>query len=226
VSARAEASIATSTEGRHRRIAGRLVIATHNAGKLREIRELLDPYGVEAVSAADLGLAEPEETGTGFLDNARIKACAAAAAAGLPALADDSGLAVDALDGAPGIYSARWAGADRDFGHAMRMVEEKLRERGAEAPHQRRAHFVCALCVAWPDGHVEEFEATVDGTLVWPPRGENGFGYDPMFLPDRQSRTFGEMPSEEKHGLPPRGAGLSHRARAFRMFAEACLERH
>jgi len=143
----------------------------------------------------------------------------------LPALADDSGLAVDALGGAPGIQSARWAGPDRDFERAMRAIEKKLRERHAGTPHERRARFVCALCVAWPDGHVEEFEAAVDGTLVWPPRGDKGFGYDPMFLPDGQSRTFGEMPSEEKHGLPPRGAGLSHRARAFRKLAEACLER-
>jgi XTP/dITP diphosphohydrolase len=226
VSAHAATSIANSRAGKHRQITGRLVVATHNAGKLREIRELLMPYGVEAVSAAELGLAEPEETGRSFLENARIKACAAAAASGLPALADDSGLAVDALDGAPGIHSARWAGSDRDFGRAMRMVEDKLRERGARSPHERKAHFVCALCVAWPDRHVEEFEAAVDGKLVWPPRGDQGFGYDPMFLPDGHSRTFGEMSSEEKHGLPPRGAGLSHRARAFRRLAEACLERH
>jgi XTP/dITP diphosphohydrolase len=225
VSAHAATSIANSRAGKHRQITGHLVVATHNAGKLREIRELLVPYGVEAVSAAELGLPEPEETGKSFLENARIKACAAAAASGSPALADDSGLAVDALDGAPGIHSARWAGADRDFGRAMRLVEDKLRERGARAAHERRAHFVCALCAAWPDGHVEEFEAAVDGTLVWPPRGDQGFGYDPMFLPDGHSRTFGEMSSEEKHGLPPRGAGLSHRARAFRKLAEACLER-
>jgi XTP/dITP diphosphohydrolase len=224
VSARPPTSSA-SARGSHRQITGRIVIATHNAGKLREIRELVAPYGIDVVSAAELKLPEPEETGTTFLENARIKACAAAAGASLPALADDSGLAVDALGGAPGIHSARWAGADRDFGRAMRMVEEKLRERGAATASERRAHFVCALCVAWPDGHVEEFEATVDGTLVSPPRGHKGFGYDPMFLPDGQSRTFGEMPSEEKHGLPPKGAGLSHRARAFRKFAGACLER-
>jgi XTP/dITP diphosphohydrolase len=142
---------------------------------------------------------------------------------GLPAFADDSGLTVDALDGEPGIYSARWAGPNKDFGRAMRTIEDKLRARGAETPDRRRAHFVCALCLAWPDGHVEEFEATVDGTLVWPPRGEQGFGYDPMFRPDGHGRTFGEMSSEEKHGLPPRGKGLSHRARAFVKLAEACL---
>lgn len=207
----------------HRRISGRLVIATHNPGKLREMRELLMPHGVEAVSAGDLGLPEPEETGTSFAENARIKAYAAAAASGLPAFADDSGLAVDALDGEPGIYSARWAGADKDFGRAIQAVEDKLSARGAHAPSRRTAHFVSALCVAWPDGHVEEFAATVDGTLVWPPRGDQGFGYDPMFLPDGHARTFGEMGSEEKHGLPPKGRGLSHRARAFLKLAEACL---
>jgi XTP/dITP diphosphohydrolase len=208
----------------HRRIAGRLVIATHNAGKLREMRELLLPYGIEAVSAGELRLPEPEETGKSFAENARIKACAAATAAGLPAFADDSGLAVDALDGNPGIYSARWAGPDKDFRLAMQTVEDELRSRGAQAPSQRKAHFVSALCVAWPDGHVEAFEARVDGTLVWPPRGERGFGYDPMFLPDGHSRTFGEMAGEEKHGLPPKGRGLSHRARAFLKLAEACLD--
>lgn len=207
----------------HRQITGRLVIATHNPGKLHEMRELLAPYGIDAVSAGELGLAEPEETGTSFGENARIKALAAAKASGLPAFADDSGLAVDALGGAPGIHSARWAGAAKDFQHAMRRVEDELRARGALTSQRRRAHFVSALCVAWPDGHVEEFEATVDGALVWPPRGALGFGYDPMFLPDGHARTFGEMPSEEKHGLPPRGKGLSHRARAFVKLAAACL---
>ena len=210
-------------ETTHRRIAGRLVIATHNPGKLAEMRELLAPYGIEATSAGDLGLHEPDETGMTFRDNARIKAEAASKATGLPAFADDSGIAVDGLDGAPGIYSARWAGPNKDFARAMGMIDEKLRERGATAPADRRAHFVSALCVAWPDGHLEEFEARVDGTLVWPPRGDQGFGYDPMFLPDGHARTFGEMPSEEKHGLPPRGKGLSHRARAFVKLAEACL---
>jgi XTP/dITP diphosphohydrolase len=168
-------------------------------------------------------LTEPDETGTTFRDNARIKAEAAAKATGLPAFADDSGLVVDALGGNPGIYSARWAGPDKNFARAMAMIEGRLQERGAVKPADRRAHFVSALCVAWPDGHVEEVEARVDGTLVWPPRGDQGFGYDPMFLPDGHTRTFGEMPSEEKHGLPPRGKGLSHRARAFLKLAETCL---
>jgi XTP/dITP diphosphohydrolase len=202
-----------------------VVIATHNDGKLKEMRDLLALYGVEAVSAGELGLDEPEETGTTFRENARIKAAAAARAAGLPAFADDSGLAVDALNGEPGIYSARWAGPGKDFSAAMQKVDTLLRERGAIAPDARRAHFVSALCLAWPDGHVEEFEARVDGTLVWPPRGTQGFGYDAMFLPDGQQRTFGEMSADEKHGLPPRGRGLSHRARAFVKLAEACLER-
>ncbi|MGA8653594.1 MAG: RdgB/HAM1 family non-canonical purine NTP pyrophosphatase [Xanthobacteraceae bacterium] len=207
----------------HRRITGRLLIATHNPGKLAELRELVAPYQIDAISAGDMGLSEPEESGTTFRANARIKAEAAAKAAGLPAFADDSGLVVDALDSAPGIYSARWAGPDKNFQAAMEMVEQKLGERGATTPAQRSAHFVSALCVAWPDGHVEEFEGRVDGTIVWPPRGEMGFGYDPIFLPDGHVRTFGEMPSEEKHGLPPKGRGLSHRARAFLKLAEACL---
>jgi XTP/dITP diphosphohydrolase len=207
----------------HRRIAGRLVIATHNPGKLAEMRDLLAPYGIDATSAGELGLPEPDETGMTFRDNARIKARAAAEATGLPAFADDSGLVVDALDGEPGIYSARWAGPDKDFRRAMETIEEKLRDRAAATPERRKTHFVSALCVAWPDGHLEEFEARVDGALVWPPRGDKGFGYDPMFLPDGHDRTFGEMPSEEKHGLPPHGRGLSHRARAFVKLAEACL---
>jgi XTP/dITP diphosphohydrolase len=208
----------------HRRIRNRLVIATHNSGKLAEMRELLAPHGVEAVSAADLSLAEPEETGHSFAANARIKAVAAANAAGLAAFADDSGLAVDALGGAPGIYSARWAADNKDFAAAMARIERLLQERAATQGPQRKAHFVSALCVAWPDGHVEEVEARVEGTLVWPPRGSAGFGYDPMFLPDGHSRTFGEMTSIEKHGLPPLGKGLSHRARAFVKLAEICLE--
>jgi XTP/dITP diphosphohydrolase len=207
----------------HRPITGRIVIATHNPGKLAEMRELLSVYGVEAVSAGELRLAEPEENGKNFRDNARIKAQAAAAAAGLPAFADDSGLVVDALGGEPGIHSARWAGPDKDFTRAMATIESMLRERGATRPAQRKAHFVSALCVAWPDGYMEEFEAAVDGTLVAPPRGTRGFGYDPMFLPDDHTRTFGEMDSTEKHGLPPLGTGLSHRARAFLELVEACL---
>jgi XTP/dITP diphosphohydrolase len=213
-----------SSVGR-RPIEGRLVIATHNPGKLAEMRGLLAPYGIEVTSAAELKLDEPDETGMTFRDNARIKALAAATAAGLPAFADDSGLAIDALDGEPGIYSARWAGPDKNFNRAMDEVETRLRQRGAAAAERRRAHFVSALCLAWPDGHVEEFEGRVDGTLVWPPRGDNGFGYDPMFLPDGHARTFGEMSNAEKYELPPRGNGLSHRARAFRKLAEACLER-
>jgi XTP/dITP diphosphohydrolase len=208
----------------HRPLSGRIVIATHNPGKLREMRELLAPYSIEAVSAGELGLPEPEETGASFRDNARIKAQAAAAAAQLPAFADDSGLAVDALGGAPGIHSARWAGESKDFARAMQTIESMLADHGADRPAFRRAQFVSALCVAWPDGHLEEFEGTVDGTLVWPPRGDAGFGYDPMFLPEGHDRTFGEMTSDEKHGLPPRGLGLSHRARAFVKLAEACLK--
>ena len=206
-----------------RRITGELVIATHNPGKLAEMRELLAPYGIAVKSASELNLAEPEETGTTFAANAKIKAVAAAMAAKRPAFADDSGLVVDALDGAPGIYSARWAGPSKDFTAAMTRIERLLAERGATDPAQRKAHFVSALCVAWPDGHVEEVEARVDGTLVWPPRGTAGFGYDPMFLPDGFERTFGEMTSIEKHGLPPLGMGLSHRARAFVKLAERCL---
>jgi XTP/dITP diphosphohydrolase len=209
----------------HRRIKGPLVIATHNPGKLAEMRELLAPHGVAAKSAGELGLPEPDETGTTFAENARIKARAAADASGLPAFADDSGLAVDALGGAPGIYSARWAGPEKDFAYAMQRIENELQTQGATAPEARHAQFVAALCVAWPDGHTEDFEARVEGALVWPPRGEKGFGYDPMFLPDGLDRTFGELSSEEKHGLPPRGKGLSHRARAFLKLEEACFDR-
>jgi XTP/dITP diphosphohydrolase len=208
----------------HRRITGQIVIATHNPGKLAEMRELLAPYGIAAVSAGELDLGEPDETGKTFAANARIKAVAAAQAAKLPAFADDSGLVVDALDGAPGIYSARWAGPSKDFNGAMARIERLLQERGATNPEKRKAHFVSALCVAWPDDHVEEVEARADGTLVWPPRGSAGFGYDPAFLPDGHTRTYGEMTSIEKHGLPPLGLGLSHRARAFVKLAEICLE--
>lgn len=204
----------------HRRISGRIVIATHNPGKLKELRELLAPYGVDAISAGELGLPEPEETGASFAANARIKAQAAAFGSKLPALADDSGLAVEALDGAPGIHSARWAGPNKDFAAAMQQIDTQLRERNAV---NRRAHFVAALCVAWPDGHLEEFECRVGGTIVWPPRGGQGFGYDPIFLPYGHTRTFGEMSADEKHGLPPHGKGLSHRACAFLKLAQACL---
>jgi XTP/dITP diphosphohydrolase len=206
-----------------RRLSGKVVIATHNTGKLVEMRDLLAPHGLVAVSAGELGLPEPEETGTTFLANARLKALAAATASGLPALADDSGLCVAALEGAPGIYSARWAGPGKDFAHAMERVEAALRERDAFTPADRGAWFISALTIGWPDGHTEDVEGRVDGTLVWPPRGEAGFGYDPMFLPDGFDRTFGEMSRLEKHGLPPHGLGLSHRARAFLRLAEVCL---
>ncbi|WP_460449895.1 RdgB/HAM1 family non-canonical purine NTP pyrophosphatase [Alsobacter sp. SYSU BS001988] len=206
-----------------RKLTGKVVIATHNPGKLREMQELLAPHGLTAVSAGELGLPEPDETGATFAENARIKALAAARAADLPAMADDSGICVAALDGAPGIYSARWGGPEKDFGQAMQKVEAGLRERDAFEPDQRHAWFISALCVAWPDGHTEDFEGRVDGALVWPPRGDAGFGYDPMFLPDGHARTFGEMSAEEKHGLPPHGLGLSHRARAFLLLESACL---
>ena len=191
---------------------GRLVIASHNPGKVREIAELLEPFAVTVVSAGALGLPEPEETGATFAENAALKARAAAAGAGLPALADDSGLVVPALDGAPGVYSARWAGPGKDFRIAMQKVETAL----AGKP-DRRAHFACALALAWPDGHVEGFEGAVHGRLVWPPRGDRGFGYDPMFLPDEFAETFGEMEPGAKHRI-------SHRARAFRLLVEACFD--
>jgi XTP/dITP diphosphohydrolase len=200
----------------------RLVAATHNAGKVREVRALLAPYGLDVVSAGELALAEPEETGTTFKANAELKALAAAGAAGLPALADDSGLEVEALDGAPGIYAARWAGPDRDFGRAMQRVADALRERGGwnqEAPGQAlgpRANFTAALSLAWPDGTVETFEGKVFGRLVWPPRGDKGFGYDPMFVADGEILTFGEMEPAKKHAI-------SHRARAFALFSRASL---
>jgi len=202
-----------------------LVVASHNQGKVREINELIAPFGLVAKSAGELGLAEPEETGTTFEANALLKAEAAAHASGLPALADDSGFAVAALDGAPGIYSARWAGPDKDFTRAMRMVQEKLEATGNP---DKRAHFVACLCLSWPDGHHEMFRGEVHGVVVWPPRGDKGFGYDPMFLPDQHTKTLGEMSAAEKHGWTASDLGsnrepLSHRARAFKMFAEACL---
>lgn len=210
---------------RHARtLNGRIVIATHNAGKLREMRELLTPHGIEAVSAGELGLPEPDETGTSFIENALIKAHSAAQAANLPALADDSGLCVDALSGEPGIHSARFAKDAGGFMAAMEGVHTLLLAQGARDGAARRAHFVSALAIAWPDGHEEIFEAKVFGEIVWPPRGEAGFGYDPFFLPDGHTRTFGEMRSEEKHGIPADGStALSHRARAFQMLARACL---
>jgi XTP/dITP diphosphohydrolase len=200
-----------------------LVVASHNTGKVREIQELLAPFGVKAVSAGALGLPEPEETGTTFEDNARIKSLAAAGLAGLPALADDSGLVVDALDGQPGVYSARWAGPEKDFARAMRLVEERLQFAAATTPAARAARFVAVLSLGFPDGSSEEFHGEVEGTIVWPPRGERGFGYDPFFLPLGHSLTFGEMSAEDKHGWDGKGDGLSHRARAFARFARARL---
>lgn len=195
-----------------------LIIATHNAGKLAEMGELLAPFGIRTQSAGALHLPVPAETGHTFAENAGIKAHAAAAAAGLPALADDSGLCVEALDGAPGLFSADWAGPRKDFSMAIARVERELQRRKAA---DFRAHFVSALVLAWPDGSEELFEGRVHGTLVFPPRGTLGFGYDPIFRPDGDSRTFGEMTSLEKHGLE---AALSHRARAFRLLADACLQ--
>jgi XTP/dITP diphosphohydrolase len=208
--------------GEHRGLPGRIVAATHNAGKLWEIRELLKPYGVEPIGAAEIGLDEPEETGLTFRDNAALKAEAAARASGLVALADDSGLSVEALAGAPGIYSARWAGEPRDFAVAMTRVERELRALGAPPPW--RAAFVSVMALAWPDGALETFEGRVDGTLVFPPRGTAGFGYDPIFLPDGHRRTFGEMMAVEKNALPADGSpALSHRARAFQRLSRALL---
>lgn len=203
----------------------KIVVASHNRGKLAEIAELIGPFGFSAGSAAEYGLPEPEETGTTFEENAYIKAFASAAATGLPALSDDSGLCVDALGGAPGVYTADWAetGEGRDFAMAMRKVEDLLAAGGTEAGAEagRAARFVSVLCLAWPDGHAEYFRGEVEGTLVWPPRGDRGFGYDPMFVPDGHDRTFGEMSAQEKHGA---AAPLSHRARAFDRFRRAMLE--
>ncbi len=214
-----------------RKLSGsKLVVASHNAGKVREISELIAPFGLNAVSAAELDLDEPEETGVTFEENAYIKASTAAKATGLPSLADDSGLCVDALDGAPGVYTADWAeqaDGSRDFARAMQDVEDKLRQSGAgetNDPGKRGAHFVATLCLCWPDGHAEYFRGEVHGTLIWPPRGTQGFGYDPVFLPKGDSRTFGEMSADEKHGWKPGGGEpLSHRSRAFAKFAAACL---
>ncbi|MEE4350381.1 MAG: RdgB/HAM1 family non-canonical purine NTP pyrophosphatase [Pacificimonas sp.] len=199
----------------HRKLdPGTLVIASHNPGKVREIAALLGPYGVEPVSAGDLDLPEPDETEVTFRGNAELKALAAATASGKPALADDSGLCVDALGGAPGIYSARWGGAEKDFDLAMKRVHEEIVESaGGDA-----AHFTCALSLAWPDGHVETFEGHVQGAIVWPPRGDRGFGYDPIFQRTGDDVTFGEMDPDKKHGI-------SHRAAAFEQLVRACLER-
>lgn len=190
----------------------KLVIASHNKGKIREIGELMAPFGVEVVSASEMGVEEPEETGLTFIDNALLKAHHSAKATGLPALADDSGLAVDALEGAPGIYSARWGGPERDFNLAMNRVNEEM---GQAA--DRGARFVCALALAWPDGHAEAFEGTVAGSITWPPRGEKGFGYDPIFTATGHQITFAEMEPAEKHAI-------SHRADAFKKMVEGCFD--
>ncbi len=195
-------------------VAERLVIASHNDGKVKEINELLEPYEIVIIGAKKLGLFDPEETGKTYAENAAIKARAAAGGSGLPALADDSGLDVTALGGAPGIYSARWAGAPRDFGRAMVRVEEELRKAGTE---DFSARFVCVLCLAWPDGHEEVFEGEVRGRLTFPPRGKKGFGYDPIFIPNGHDMTFGEMEPDAKHAI-------SHRADAFRKLKKACLD--
>ena len=194
----------------------RLLIASHNRGKIEELRQLLEPVGLPVTSSADLALEVPEETGTSFEENALIKARAAHAATGLASLSDDSGLCVDALGGEPGVYTADWAGPERDFAMAMRTVEERLQAAGASAPGQRTARFVAVLALIRTDGTEELFRGEVDGTLVWPPRGERGFGYDPVFLPEGHTITFGEMSADEKHGwVPGESSGLSHRARAF-----------
>lgn len=203
----------------------RIVVASHNKGKLAEIAELIGPFGFEARSAADYGLPEPAETGTRFEENAYIKAFAAASATGLPALSDDSGLEVDALGKQPGVYTADWAekpdGSGRDFLMAMEKTEMLLREKGALTEAERTGRFVSVLCLAWPDGHAEYFRGECEGTLVWPPRGDKGHGYDPVFRPLGHARTFGEMEAAEKNGI---GAPLSHRARSFAGFASAMLD--
>lgn len=194
----------------------RLVVASHNPGKVWEIRKLIAPYGLEVVSAGDVGLAEPEETEPTFAGNARLKALAAAKGAQLPALADDSGLEVECLGGAPGVYSARWAGPKKDFALAMDKVAAEVEQRKGWSGPGPRANFISVLCLAWPDGETSEFEGSVFGRLVWPKRGANGFGYDPMFMPDGESATFGEMDPDRKNAM-------SHRARAFAAFEAACL---
>ncbi len=205
-----------------------IVVASHNAGKIREIADLIGPFGFSAKSAADLNFEEPDETGTTFEENAAIKALASAKASGLPALSDDSGLVIDALDGAPGVYTANWAEREddsRDFAWAMEKVEKALEEKGAAAREQRSARFVSVLCLAWPDGHTELFRGEVEGHVVWPPRGTQGFGYDPVFQPEGYAETFGEMSAAQKHGWKPGDAqALSHRARAFKLFVETCLD--
>ncbi|MFC5759955.1 MULTISPECIES: RdgB/HAM1 family non-canonical purine NTP pyrophosphatase [unclassified Rhizobium] len=205
-----------------------IVVASHNQGKIREIQDLIGPLGFTAKSAAELNFIEPKETGTTFEENATIKALASAKASGLPALSDDSGLVVDALGGDPGVYTADWAetgNGTRDFNMAMEKVEKALEKAGAAKPQQRTARFVSVLCLAWPDGHTELFRGEVEGAVVWPPRGTQGFGYDPVFQPEGYDVTFGEMSAEEKHGWTiGKPQALSHRARAFKLFVETCLE--
>lgn len=207
---------------------GELILATHNDGKLAEFRDLMAPFDVAITSAGERGLAEPPEDGTTFEENAYTKAFAAAQATGMVALSDDSGLCVEALGGAPGVYTADWAenedGSGRDFGLAMEKVETALSKIRATEPQNRRGYFCALLCLCWPDGHAEYFRGEAHGQLVWPPRGDLGFGYDPVFQPDGHERTFGEMTADEKHGwVPGKDEGLSHRARAFAKFAGACL---
>ena len=205
-----------------------IVVASHNAGKIREIEDLIGPFGFSAKSAAELNFEEPDETGTTFEENATIKALASAKASGLPALSDDSGIVIDALDGAPGVYTANWAetaNGTRDFAMAMQKVETALAEKSATEAKDRTARFVSVLCLAWPDGHTELFRGEVEGHVVWPPRGTAGFGYDPVFQPVGYETTFGEMSADEKHGWKPGDAtALSHRARAFKIFVETCLK--
>ncbi|MDV7339694.1 RdgB/HAM1 family non-canonical purine NTP pyrophosphatase [Terasakiella sp. A23] len=197
--------------------AGKLVIASHNEGKVREIRDLLAPLGMDVISAAELDLPEPVEDGDSFIANSLIKSLAAAKASGFPAMADDSGLAVKILDGAPGIYSARWAGPRKDFGAAMKKIQDAITDYDTiEQKADRSASFICALSLAWPDGHTEVFEGRVDGQMVWPMRGEHGFGYDPTFQPNGYDITFGEMDPSEKHEI-------SHRADAFKQMVNACF---
>lgn len=203
----------------------RLVLATHNAGKLKEFRELFAPFGLEIVSAGELGLPEPEETGTTFAENARLKAHAAAQATGMLALSDDSGLCVDALNGDPGVYTADWAGVPRNFDHAMKRVEDALQAANATSPALRGASFNATMCLAHPDGRDVLYVGKVEGTLVWPPRGTVGHGYDPVFMPKGYDITFGQMPAEMKHSWAPGQSGLSHRARAFAQFYEAQIEK-
>jgi len=203
----------------------RLVLATHNAGKLKEFQELFAPFGLELVSAGELGLPEPEETGTTFAENARIKAHAAAKGANMLALSDDSGLCVDALNGDPGVYTADWAGVPRNFDNAMRKVQDALEAVNATEPADRLASFNATLCLAHPDGRDVLYVGKCDGMLVWPPRGNLGHGYDPMFMPDGFDITFGEMPAEMKHSWTPGQTGLSHRARAFALFVDNQIER-